>query len=277
MKDFSMKEMQDIALDILIYYKKVCDENSLKYYLAYGTLLGAIRHGGYIPWDDDIDVMMPRRDYDALVKYLADNPHEYYQLVSYDNNKDFTAPLPKIIDKRTTLIQQYGFVEKVQLGVYIDIFVLDGVGEMYEESRVQYNRGRKLLENWMRAATILFPPHSCNRIRDILRFVRNIPNKVLGIGRCIEKIYALGSSRDFYSNRYVATFSLPLNYSPEESIYEQVDFGDGIVKSFEGVDFTVPRNYEGLLKKWYGEYMKLPPEDNRITHHNYVAYWRDDI
>ena len=125
-KDISvnLEQMQKIEFDILKYIKDVCDRNGVIYYLAYGTLIGAVRHSGFIPWDDDIDIHMAREEYFRFVEILKMNPHPYYKLVSRDTDKAFTAPLPKVIDTRINLIQDYGFIEKVTLGPYVDIFIL---------------------------------------------------------------------------------------------------------------------------------------------------------
>lgn len=128
MDEFTIQDVQKLEFDILKYIKKVCDENKINYYLAYGTLIGAVRHHGFIPWDDDIDIMMPREDFIKFVESTNKDKHDYFKVVCRENNTNFTAPLPKVIDSRTKLTQHYGFIEKVDLGVYVDIFILDGAG-----------------------------------------------------------------------------------------------------------------------------------------------------
>lgn len=108
-----IKEIQKIELNILKYFKSVCVANGLRYYMAFGTLIGCVRHKGFIPWDDDIDVFMPYSDYLKLVQIFKNSDQKKYKLVSYETDDRYTAALPKIIDTDTHLIQNYGFVEKV--------------------------------------------------------------------------------------------------------------------------------------------------------------------
>ena len=272
--NFSINEVQNISFDILKYLKSICDKNEIKYYLAYGTLLGAVRHKGFIPWDDDIDVFISRDNYSKLLDYLKKQPHKYYKLISFDTNNEFTAPLAKLVDTRTRLIQEYGFIEKVELGVYIDLFVLDGIGNSYDEAMDYYKQGIKILEKWSRADTMMFLPDSKNKIRDFFRFVRNLPYKFMGINYYLKKIDKYAKQKKYDDCEYISTMSLPNILSIDKYIYKQDDFSDGIYLEFNGESFCAPVNYDRLLSMWYGEYMKLPPKEKRETHHKYVAYWK---
>ena len=98
---------------MLKFLKSICQKYKLNYFLAYGTLIGATRHQDFIPWDDDVDVMVPREDYHKLIKAIEKESHPYYKIISYETNQDFTVPLPKLVDTRTKLVQKYDIVEKV--------------------------------------------------------------------------------------------------------------------------------------------------------------------
>ncbi len=274
-KEITLKEAQKIELDILIYLKDLCDENNLKYYLAYGTLLGAVRHKGFIPWDDDVDVFMPREDYYKLLQVMKEKPHQYYKMVSFEVNERFTAPLPKIIDTRTVLIQNYSFVERVELGVYIDIFILDGLGSNYQDALSYYKYRHEIYKKWNRADMKMFPPCSDNRGKDILRWLRNCPYKIMGIAHYLGKIQKYGEQKSFYQNKYVSQTSLPSCLSDPNNIWTQQQFGEGKELMFENVLFRCPKKYHDLLTKFYGDYMPLPPKEKQVGNHDYEAYWRE--
>lgn len=270
-----INEIQAISLNILKFLKDICENNGLKYYIAYGTLIGAIRHHGFIPWDDDIDVLMPRNDYYKLIEILKTVSHSYYKLISFETEKNFTAPLPKIIDTRTLLIQKYGYIEKIALGVYIDIFILDGVGNTYDEAIKYYKWGDLLLKHWERADKMLFLPNSNNRIKDILRWIRNSPDKVMGISYYLKKLKEHCEKKDYNSSKYVSTMSLRSVNKPKKNVLLKSDFGKGIKVEFEDCLFNAPDNYEKLLKTWYEDYMEIPPIEKRVSDHKYNAYWKD--
>lgn len=268
-KEIGLQEMQGIELDILKYFKSVCVEHDLQYFLAYGTLLGAVRHQGFIPWDDDIDVMMPREDYNRLVEILKENRHPYYKLISIETFPNFTAPLPKIIDTRTELIQHYDFIEKVKLGVYIDIFILDGAADDYETAIKRYHDSYQIYRRWMRADSKLFKPGK-SKIYGFLRLIRNIPYKIRGIIYYINKITLYNSQNSFYKTDYVAAFTCGIE-DAFVSVYGKDSFGEGCQLRFVDEDFCVPQDYDNILKVRYGNYMELPPESKRKSHHKYTV------
>ena len=274
-KEITLHDMQQIELDLLIYLKNICDEHNLKYYLAYGTLIGAVRHQGFIPWDDDVDVMMPQEDYDKLVKIMRDKPHPYYQLVSTATYPNFTAPLPKIIDTRTVLEQHYDFVERVQLGVYIDIFILNGLTDDIETAKVLRKESLKLYRRWLRADSTLFPPGK-SKLYGLARRVRNLPYKLYGITRSVKKLEKNNKKYSFYQSKFTAVLNegIPKGESPDKSIMPMEWFGKGTELLFEGTKFRAPENYDIILRNIYGDYMKLPPENERKSEHSYTVYWQ---
>ena len=123
MQKLNLEEIQKIELDILIYLDKICKENNIKYYLSSGTLLGAIKYKGFIPWDDDIDVVLFRSDYLKLIDVLGKND-EKYKILSIYNTEDYYYPFAKLVDTRTVLIENSKKIK--DMGVYIDIFPIDG-------------------------------------------------------------------------------------------------------------------------------------------------------
>ena len=273
MKQISLHDMQKIEIDILKYFKQLCEEHHLRYYLAYGTLLGAVRHQGFIPWDDDMDVMMPREDYNRLVEIMKEDIHPYYKLISIDTCPEFTAPLPKIIDARTRLIQKYDFIERTELGVYVDIFILDGASNDYNAAIKKYQDGFKIYKKWRRADAKLFKPGK-SKVYGILRWVRNIPYKIHGITRYLHDMDNFNCQYSFYKSKYVVSFNSGVE-DAEMSVYEKEMFGEDCKLKFENEDFCIPEDYDTVLKMTNGNYMEFPPESKQVSDHKYTASYKE--
>ncbi len=275
MKELTLNEIKSIELGILKYIRDICESNNLSYYLAYGTLIGAVRHNGFIPWDDDVDIFMPREDYYKFVSVCNEKPHDFYKIVSYETNRNYTSALPKMIDCRTLLIQNYSFIERVELGVYVDIFILDGIGNTYDEALELEKRGIMIEKKWNRADTKLFPPCSKNKLKDIMRWIRNIPTKIIGISYYVEQMKLFGEERSFYSCEYVSRFCFENDNKAEQQIWKREWFDEIVYFKFENDMFRIPAGYDAFLKTQYNDYMQLPPIYKRISNHSYKAYMRD--
>ncbi|WP_050612380.1 LicD family protein [Ligilactobacillus agilis] len=271
-RDISIEESQKMVFEILKFYKDICDDNNLTYYLAYGTLIGAVRHGEFIPWDDDIDVFMPREDYNKLVE-IMDTIDDRYKLVSFENNKRFTAPLPKIIDTKTKLVQHYDFYERVELGLYIDIFIIDNAGNTYEEATNFYENVYSIYKKWFKADLKIFLSNK-SKLRSILGAVKRLPYKIRGISYYLRKYTQFSTTYLNKNTKYVATTNTG---SPEvqRNVFLKDDFGEGVDIKFEDQVFRAPTNYQKMLEVEYGDYMKLPPKEKRVSHHKYELYFKE--
>ena len=267
-----LSEEQTIILDILKYVKSVCDKNEIKYYLAYGTLIGAVRHQGFIPWDDDIDIFMPRDDYYKFIEAVSRDNHPYYKIVSRDTHKDFTAPLPKVIDTRTKLVQDYGFIEKVELGLYIDIFIIDGAGNSYDKALDTYRQSYKLYKNWIYSDTKMFVPRS-NKLISLYRWLKHIPEKSKGIYYWLDKLDEYDSKLSSYSSEYIGALTAGTPEA-ERNVWHCSYLGEGILVTFENCQFRAPNQYDKLLRLEYGDYMQLPSADKQKSHHYYIWKWK---
>lgn len=271
-EEITLKESQQLVFEILKFYKQICDENNLTYYIAYGTLIGAVRHHGFIPWDDDIDVLMPRKDYNKLVEIMS-NIDGRYKLVSYENNNKFTAPLPKIIDTKTELVQKYDFYERVPLGVYIDIFILDNAGNDFQEASSFYQNVYSIYRKWLKSDLKLFLNNK-SKFRSILGFVKRLPYKIHGISYYLRRYTEYSSSYIDVNTKYVAATNAGTPEA-ERNVFLASDFGEGIDILFEDVCFRAPNNYQKLLEVEYGDYMKLPPKEKQVSHHMYELHWKN--
>jgi len=265
-------DLKIIELDILKYFKNICISNNLKYFLAYGTLLGAVRHSGFIPWDDDIDVMMPRNDYYRLCKILSKNnaKADYYELLSMHNNDIYFAPIAKLIDTRTILIQDYGQIEKPILGVYIDIFILDGFPDNKKESINIIDRANKNRFYWGLSVR-KFSAKSKNLIIAIIKSLYSIPFRIIGYRYFLRKIDNIAKTYDYEISNYVGVICFGEGY---KEIIEKKYIEPGIEILFEGEKYSAPSNIDKYLKNIYGDYLKIPPENERIPKHRNYIYWK---
>lgn len=253
--NYDIRPLQLRILRILKEFDRVCCEHGLRYYIVDGTMLGAVRHGGFIPWDDDIDVGMPRRDYETLVKHASEWLPEPYELVCDRTDDRFILPFAKIQDAGTTLIQDAYY--KYVGGVSIDVFPLDGmVGDVNKQKR--FWRRTKMLRLKALYYTFREPFKRGFRIDSIpvwiyQRFVK-IPDAQRWLRRHQSQYPYEGSA-------------LVINHDDwSRGIMPREYYGEPVPIVFEGETFmgvAMPREY---LTQLYGDYMQLPPEDNRITH-----------
>ena len=241
----------------------MCKEYDIKNYMAYGSLLGAIRHKGFIPWDDDIDVMILRSDVEKLIKVV---PSDHFDIMNYSINKKYFSPLLKIYKKNTLLIQDYGQNEGMDLGIYIDVFVLDNVPSDEGLRRNFYKKAERLRFFWGLSCR-KFSTRSKNIFRKIIGGVISIPFKVIGY-------YHFAKKYDLFSSSLENTGSFGIVVYGEgydkEFVYTEVDLEEICVK-FEGLIVNIPKSYNEILTKCYGDYMKLPPVEERKKH-KFLAY-----
>ena len=270
----SVQEIRNVELGILSFFDHFCSENGLQYYLFYGSLLGAVRHHGFIPWDDDIDVIMPRDDYNKLCSLLSsENTIDKYKLLDNQIDPGFYLPFGKLIDVRTRLKEEYNI--NYDIGVGIDIFAFDNVGTDYKKAvrlynKVQFirnladikitriNRKRKFWKN----ITLLI----------LQLFLMPVPVKrVLGIVLDI----AHNETHQLTDGTLVANIVGGV-YGKGE-IHEKAWYESEQRVQFETITAMIPNNYDEILKKLYGNYMELPPIEKQKSHHMNTAYWRKSI
>ena len=149
-KEVTLTECKKIEIEILDYVTELCNKNNLTYFLGGGTLLGAVRHKGFIPWDDDVDIMMPREDYDKLAQVISNIDNNRFLYLNYKDNNDYYYPFAKVVDKRTK-VKELDCKEIKDLGVYIDIFPIDNVSDDMQENKLKwymsiFNNYKKVLE-----------------------------------------------------------------------------------------------------------------------------------
>jgi lipopolysaccharide cholinephosphotransferase len=262
-KELTMEESRSIMVDILNEVTSFCDSHAIKYYLSSGTLLGAIRHKGFIPWDDDIDIEMPRPDYERFVGLYSKSGK--YSLICPTDKNSFLFH-NKVYDEKTIKIEWGVDYKRFKpLGVDIDIFVIDGQPDNYSIFR---KITKQNIDLYRRFALVIAPPYSGKRFW--LRFFGYLWKY---------------KGKEFFVNKYLKNAKL---YSYEESCYvgaagvfsgfksrhRKEVYNNRIKVEFEGKHYWAPAGYDEYLTDLFGDYMQLPPVEKRVTHHTNKVYWK---
>lgn len=264
-KFINVDELKKIQLDMLVYIADFCDRNDIKYFLAYGTLIGCVRHKGYIPWDDDIDICMPRPDYDRFLE-LFNKETPKYQVVSFELNKNYGLPFAKVNDTRTMMSES--MYSQDVYGVYIDVFPLDGCDK--EGKLIEKGMWLRQLINAKRA--VLNQPGRTFKKKVILTLGK-LALLFVPLSKILERIQNLCKTIPYDKAEYVAYIPC-LKGDGRKVLFLKSDLQETTTGEFEGHTFSIPKNYDLYLTKIYGNYMELPPVADRVSTHVFKAWWK---
>lgn len=257
----TLKEVKKTELNILSTVDDFCRKNNIKYSLAYGTLLGAVRHKGFIPWDDDIDIWMTRKNYNKFIRTWEQNPVQGYILQNTDLEENFSQNFTKIRKDNTAFIQtEEEKTTNYHKGIFIDIFPLDRVAKTPSKIAVQ---------KFYAMLTMLF-------------YRKYAPPTEKGLKKYISKFFLkivpkskYENARKHFENRYLSLSGdadcswLSNSTYRDLSIYYDSDMMDDYTfLQFEGRSFMSVSNWDHALKMQYGDYMQLPPEKDRVWKHH---------
>ena len=265
LEKISNSEAKKIMINILSFLSEYCDNNGLRYFLAYGTLLGAIRHKGFIPWDNDIDIWMPRPDYDKFRELVILKPiNENIRCLDYCTIKAF--PFLKVFDYRT-ILKEHFLVTGDKLGLYVDVFPLDGLPENVSEKK----RILSIAEKYNRCFALgnyRFNTGSNGMVK-LLKNVFYPFSRLMDSKKICQRLDTLCAQYAYDQSMFVG--NVVWGYGKKE-ILKKTWFGISTAE-FEGKEYKIPSGYDEILKNYYGEYMTLPPKEKRIVHY-YDAIWR---
>ncbi len=270
----TLDEVKKIELNILIEFADFCDSNNLKYYLGYGTLLGAVRHKGFIPWDDDIDVLMPRKDYNKFIELTGFNPikKNLETRLYRDCSNPNIYPFAKVIDS-DTIVYEKGKSKKNISGIWIDVFPLDGYPDDRKKAEELFNKYQRIRNLQDLATTNPFFVNQ-NILKKIIKTLFIAPVvKLYGIKRICKKIDLLGQTYSFEECEKVADFTWGDNI---DSFINKSELEPAATVDFENHKFNAPADFESYLIRLYGDWKKLPPENQRIPH-GFLAYNSKDL
>ncbi len=253
-----LQQMQACQLDILKAFKKVCEANNLRFYLAGGTCLGAIRHHGFIPWDDDIDLFMRLEDINKLVQLQNQLPPNLY-VQTHEREPEYGLLMPRVRNSATTLVEADHADRDINHGVYIDIYPI-----FYVQQPGLKMKFMRLKATLCRLFAYNAPPaNQGSLIATVAKFVLQVtPERLKKIieTRLYQQLVNMPKSK------YVSIF-------PDISfgkIFKDEWFGEPVYGDFEGEQMPLPSDPHAYLTYEYGNYMELPPEDQRKIHHHYL-------
>ena len=263
-KELSLEQMREIQINILDYLCDFCKRNDIKWWIEFGTLLGAVRHKGFIPWDDDIDVAMLRKDYEVFRKNFNEASQTdvdgRYKLLDPESEKGYKYSFGKIIDLKTILYE--GKKERIKIGVYIDVFVYDAAPDDKAEYAFMIKKRDALGK--LRALKLFDLDKNNVSIKSVVAFVRKIVLAPLPMSVILNKMQKNAKKYDGVRTGKIADFLWPYG---NFGFYLNDDFFDDQINlEFEGRFFPAPKKYDTWLRMTYGDYMKLPPVDQRVRH-----------
>lgn len=262
-----VKDVRSVLLGILMHVDSFCKKNDIKYFLCGGSAIGAVRHHGFIPWDDDIDIMMLRKDYMHFLSLYLEHDKSDFIIHNCEIEKGFFLPFTKIEDSRTIVTENVNHSEAI--GLSIDIFPID---DLPDEENIQLKIFRK--------SSLLMALYNLKQIK--YNSQRTIfKSLVLVIGRLflipIPLLYIVRSL-----SRFPSRLSFPNSkhcgiviwgYGTRE-INLKSNYDEALLVDFEGLQLPVPIGFDNYLESVYGDYMEIPPKEKQVTHHSFVAYWK---
>lgn len=272
MREIDLDELKQIQLDILIRIDEFCRKNSIEYFLDFGSGIGAARHNGYIPWDDDIDIAMTRPNYERFIHSFG-GYDKNLSIYAPELDLDYYATYANVCDNRTILFEGVNGHLGQEIGVKVDIFPIDGTMDNYACSVIRY-KFMKILTNIMsrkrRVMSIVWKTNKWNYFTCL--FVRML--FCLVSHRNMQKlVHHIATKYPFETCTYACDIVNPAYKLPvhcrRETFEQYIDI------SFEGHTLRIIKDYDTYLADLYGDYMQLPPVEQRVGHHGFTAYWKD--
>jgi lipopolysaccharide cholinephosphotransferase len=253
--DSDLIRAKTVMVQILKDIDTVCNEHDISYWIDFGTLLGAVRHKGFIPWDDDIDITMPREDYNKFIEVAQKELNNKYFIQLRKTDSNYKRDWLKIRDKNSIFLE-YGSIKNKdngKNGIFVDIFPLDRIKK---KNKIYFDILRKL--------------YQINPFKG--QFDSNI-NKFLHIA--LSPFYLIRNLVFRISIKFINPQGSLAIYGLEAWFYHSFNYNDIFPLTnieFEGFEFKAPREYKKHLKEYYGNYMELPPEEQRHYHAKYIGF-----
>ena len=265
----TLQEIQKAELNLMILFDRVVRKHGLRYSLSAGTLLGAARHKGFIPWDDDIDVMMPRPDYEKLIQLNREHAlwPEYAELCCLEDGT-LESPYSKLFDRRTVVVE-HNFTQKDVQSLWIDVFPVDGLPESRDRMERHYRRALNLCR--MNVASVVKNGYGSGRLIILIKdiFVKPV-TRVIGRKRIAERQKKLALVYPYERSQFCGMVTWAYD-GPGQAVSPE-EYDNLVEMLFEGQKFFAIPGWKQYLTGVFGDYMQLPPEEERITH-ELEAYW----
>lgn len=265
MKELTLEELKRIELEILQRFDAFCKENGITYFLSSGTLLGAVKYRGFIPWDDDIDVLVPRKDYNRLLALFENDAR--YHLFATERDPAYRYPFAKLCDM-TTRKEEMNVNNGVILGVDIDIFPLDAWRSPL--ARAEREAGRMSRKMLLLGFSKLKKSDSRTPIKRAIKRLAICLSKLIGWRFFVRSMTRAAQGAVSKDSAYLGCKAWPI-YGKREILPADV-FSETVEVEFEGSTFPAPVGYDTYLRSLYGEYEKDPPPEKQKSHHAFFSY-----
>ena len=273
MKEIQSEELKQIEFNLLKKIDYICRERGWRYSLCGGTLLGAIRHKGFIPWDDDIDIAMPRKDYELFLNYVIANGKEYgIQIVSPRTSSCYAYLAAKVCDTNTIMEENNFKRDGLKMGVYVDVFPIDGLGTKTKAKKhfnaTRFERELLVARNWKR----FFRSKTHAWYIEPVRFAFWMMSRFVSTLKLVDKVETYYAQFPLEKSEYAAVVCG--SYREREILPTEV-LNTFTTVDFEGSRFMAFKKHDDYLRSIYGDYMKLPAKDKQISHHMFKAYVKE--
>ena len=256
---FDLSRLQDIQREILREFDALCRKKGWRYFLLGGSALGAVRHGGMIPWDDDIDVGMPRPDYIRFLREASGELPSHLFVQDWHSEPDCLISFAKIRDGRSLFREEIPAALPIHHGVFIDVFPLDGAPFELSQVRRMLRRMKVLKFGIINRKTDYFRKKS-----HPASWYLSLRDRLAGGDAAYEKIDRLAQRYLYGAAPRIANWHGA--WAEKEAVPTEM-FGEGVRLPFDGLECPVPADYDGYLTCLYGDYRQLPPPEKRISHH----------
>lgn len=260
----TLRKLQLKELDTLVYFKEFCDKNNLLFYLCGGCCIGSLRTGGFIPWDDDIDILMPRDDYEKLYKLWDNDKQERFKLLRTDE-KIFTGNIfTTIVDTETTCVKANQAHLDIPFGIMMDIFPIDGC------PKGKFKRTMQKLNAMIYSLFLaqIVPENHGGIMALGSKFLLSIVKSPKAREKKWRNAERRMSKYKISDCEYITELCEGVHSMQPE--YPKEWFASAVYREFEGLQMPIPVGYDPYLKKAFGDYMKLPPEDKQKPHHDMI-------
>lgn len=263
LKQSLLRQLQILELEVLLEVDRVCKKHNITYYLGEGTLLGAVRHNGFIPWDDDIDILMKREDYEKFIKIAPNELKQDYFLQNINSEKNFWVFFSKVRLLRPTEFNQLDIKDLTEHnGPYIDIFPIDYVPN---KTSIQQLFIAKLVRAYR--YMLFYKTRAIKKPKKKKRKILYYLSNFYTVKKLHERIYQLSTKFNHKTHKYMVNYCSYYN-TTEQTI--RADFyDDPVYVNFEGYKLPIPKNSDYILSSIYGDYMQLPPVEKRVIKHKF--------
>ena len=260
-KKLDIDEIKEVELGVMDYIHNICKEKGINYSLAYGSLLGAVRHKGFIPWDDDLDIALKRDEYDKLYQAILEDNNSIYKVVSWENDSRYPYPFYRVYDSRTVYENNY-IQNDIELGICVDVFPFDDYKDVNKEI-TKLDMYRRLS-----VYTLYGIRNKEAGIKNIVRYLMLVAFRLTRVKTWNKKLN--DCSKAPVNSEYIDYLMESKKYSTKldaKALDKVVEF------KFEDRIYNIPADYDHILTTIYGsDYMKIPPLEKRIQHDDFVAY-----